>query len=98
MDCQRCGACCAHYRVSFYWAEGDDAPGGHVPVALTEPLTPHLRCMQGTSSGSPHCVALQGQVGVSVGCAIYAQRPSTCHEVQVGDAQCLKSRAHHGVT
>ena len=98
MDCQRCGACCAHYRVSFYWAEGNDAPGGQVPVELTEPLTPHLRCMRGTSSDAPHCVALQGEVGVSVGCSIYAQRPTTCHEVQVGDAQCLKARAHHGIT
>ncbi|HBP8873638.1 TPA: YkgJ family cysteine cluster protein, partial [Escherichia coli] len=23
--CMRCGACCAFFRVSFYWAEADDA-------------------------------------------------------------------------
>ena len=34
--CQPCGACCAHFRVSFYWAEADDAPGGFVPAALTD--------------------------------------------------------------
>jgi hypothetical protein len=28
--CVSCGACCAHFRVSFYWAEADDAPGGIV--------------------------------------------------------------------
>ncbi len=36
--CMTCGACCAYFRVSFYWAEADDA-GGLVPSALTEPLT-----------------------------------------------------------
>ncbi len=39
--CMTCGACCAYFRVSFYWAEADDA-GGLVPSALTEPLTPFL--------------------------------------------------------
>lgn len=97
MDCQRCGACCAHYRVSFYWAEANDAPGGHVPAELTQPLTPHLRCMQGTSSKTPRCVALQGDIGVNVGCGIYQQRPTVCREVMPGDPQCLKARAQHGI-
>jgi len=97
MDCQRCGACCAHYRVSFYWAEASDAPGGVIPVELTEQLTPHLRCMRGTSSSAPRCTALAGEVGVSVGCSIYAQRPAVCREVMPGDPQCLKARARHGI-
>lgn len=37
--CMTCGACCACFRVSFYWAEGDDA-SGRVPASLTEPVTP----------------------------------------------------------
>lgn len=37
--CMTCGACCAYFRVSFYWAEASDG-GGTVPVDLTEPLTP----------------------------------------------------------
>lgn len=97
MDCQRCGACCAQYRVSFYWAEGDDAPGGHVPVALTQPLNAHLRCMAGTSSRAPRCIALQGEIGANVGCAIYDRRPTPCREVTPGDAQCLRARTAHGV-
>lgn len=92
-DCQRCGACCASFRVSFYWAEADDAPGGTVPVALTEPVSPQLRCMQGTGRKPVRCVALQGEVGVQVACAIYAQRSSTCRSVEPGDAQCRKARA-----
>jgi len=95
MDCQRCGACCAHFRVSFYWAEADDGPHGSVPVSLTEPLNAHLRCMAGTSARSPRCVALKGDIGKGVGCTIYEQRPSPCREVMPGDPQCLKARAAH---
>ena len=97
LDCQRCGACCAHFRVSFYWGEADDAPGGRVPVALTRQVTPQLRCMAGTDAKPVRCIALQGEVGQAVGCSIYALRSSTCREVQPGDAQCLRARAAFGL-
>ena len=53
--CLRCGACCAHFRASFYWAEADDAGPGGVPVALTRQLTPHRRVMIGTEGPAPRC-------------------------------------------
>ena len=92
LDCQACGACCASFRVSFYWAEADDGPGGTVPVALTRPVSPHLRCMAGTETQPVRCVALSGEVGREVSCGIYAKRSSTCRGVQPGDEQCLKAR------
>lgn len=97
LDCQRCGACCAVFRVSFYWAEADDAPGGSVPVALTRPVGSLHRCMAGTETRPVRCIALQGTVGQAVGCSIYAQRSSTCRSVMPGDPQCLKARAAHGL-
>jgi len=96
-DCQSCGACCAAFRVSFYWAEADDAPGGTVPAALTRPVSPHLRCMAGTEAKPVRCVALAGEVGGRVACGIYAQRSSTCRSVEPGDGQCLKARAMWGL-
>lgn len=96
-DCQRCGACCAHFRVSFYWGEADDAPGGTVPVALTRPVNAHLRCMAGTERRPARCVALAGEIGREVACTIYAQRSSSCQEVQPGDEKCLRARAAHGL-
>ncbi|EEV2467373.1 YkgJ family cysteine cluster protein, partial [Escherichia coli] len=60
--CMTCGACCAFFRVSFYWAEADDA-GGKVPVSLTEQISPFHRCMRGTSQKNPRCVALAGTPG-----------------------------------
>jgi Fe-S-cluster containining protein len=84
--CQTCGACCANFRVSFYWGEADDAPGGMVPAQLTERISPQLRCMKGTASKPVRCVALEGEVGKQVSCRIYAQRPSPCREFDVFEA------------
>ncbi len=84
--CQTCGACCASFRVSFYWGEADDAPDGIVPAQLTEAVSPFLRCMKGTASKPVRCNALEGEPGKQVSCSIYAQRPSTCREFDVLEA------------
>ncbi|WP_297800248.1 YkgJ family cysteine cluster protein [Arenimonas sp. GDDSR-1] len=94
-DCTTCGACCASFRVSFYWAEG--AANG-LPENLTERLNDRFSCMAGTNSSAPRCVALQGRIGESAACSVYDQRSSTCREVQPGDAQCRKARLRHGLS
>lgn len=99
--CLTCGACCASYRVSFYWGEATGAPQGYVPSELTENFHPHLLCMQGTNQAEPRCVALEGEIGQQVGCRIYDQRPSPCREFVAGDegtnAYCDKARAKYGL-
>jgi Fe-S-cluster containining protein len=101
--CLRCGACCAHYRTSFYWAEADDATPGGVPVALTEVISPHLRAMRGTTQARPRCVALSGDIGTAVRCDIHPQRPSACrdytpsYENGVANPRCDAARAAHGL-
>jgi Fe-S-cluster containining protein len=95
--CQSCGACCSTYRVSLYWAESTADSQGRVPVELTNASGPLMRCMKGTDSAQPRCVALAGEVGHCVSCSIYAQRPSVCHQVQAGDDFCLRARQHHGL-
>ena len=91
------------YRVSFYWAEADDAPGGWVPVDTTEQLTPTMRCMRGTSSKTPRCEQLQGQIPGAL-CGIYENRPSVCRELEPYDVdgkptdQCTRARAAYGLT
>ena len=92
--CLDCGACCAFFRVSFYWAEAE-ARG--IPADLTEPINPRFSCMAGTNQAAPHCAALVGEVGARVSCRIYASRPSPCREVTPGDARCLTARARHGL-
>lgn len=92
--CVRCGACCASFRVSFYWAEAAERG---LPEDLYEPITPNIACMKGTHSKTPRCIALIGEIGQVVGCTVYPQRTSPCREVQPGDSQCHKARARHGL-
>jgi hypothetical protein len=96
-SCQDCGACCAHYRVSFYWGESDAHPGGHVPQALTIPITPYRIAMRGTERSPVRCVALEGEVGRKVSCSIYPQRSATCREFSAGTPECNKARAAYGL-
>jgi len=64
---------------------------------MTERLTPHLSCMAGTNQAKPRCLALQGGVGQSVSCSVYAARPSACREVEAGDDKCQRARRAHGL-
>lgn len=79
--CKTCGACCATFRVSFYWAESDEAVAHCVPADMTCRVAPLLCAMRGTDQPHPRCVALQGEIGVQVWCSIYERRPSVCQEV-----------------
>lgn len=89
--CLSCGACCAYFRVSFYWAEGLA-----MPEHFTEPVTAVYSCMVGTNQQNPRCIALTGEIGKQVSCGMYEARSSSCKEVQIADEQCNKARrAHH---
>ncbi|WP_461061073.1 YkgJ family cysteine cluster protein [Silanimonas algicola] len=102
--CQRCGACCAAFRVAFHWSEA--AP--HAPEGPDEAMTVKVRpfevAMRGTEGGpAPRCAALEGEVGRAVGCTIYARRPSPCRALQASwehgapSPQCDRARARHGL-
>ena len=107
--CLTCGACCAFFRVSFYWGETDDNPGGTVPLELTEDITPFYRAMRGTNQKNPRCTALGGKVGESASCSIYNQRPTPCRDFGVHFVdgkllanseeleRCNHARAHYGL-
>jgi uncharacterized protein len=102
--CMSCGACCAFFRVSFYWGEQVSA-GGVVPDELTQKVNPQFSCMQGTGSKPARCVALAGTIGEAVACTIYEQRSSTCREFAMSgegedglhNPECDKARAFHGL-
>jgi Fe-S-cluster containining protein len=76
--CLSCGACCAVFRVSFYWREADEENGGIVPPEMTNHLTGFRLCMKGTNRSHPRCIALEGEIGCTVRCTIYNRRPSPC--------------------
>jgi len=103
--CLSCGACCAHFRVSFYCGEIASADGGGmVPPELVVQVGPLRAAMKGTEIGNGRCVALRGEVGSpGVHCGIYEQRPSPCREFEpwladgTPDADCQRVRARFGL-
>jgi Fe-S-cluster containining protein len=78
--CLVCGACCASFRASFYWAEASSVDEKAVPEEMTCQVAPLLCAMKATDLPHPFCAALQGVVGSATRCAIYERRPSVCRE------------------
>ena len=92
--CIRCGACCAFFRVSFYWSE---APARGIPESMTEQVNAFRSCMAGTNAMPARCTALEGEINHAVRCTIYEQRPSPCRSVMPGDEKCMRARQHWGL-
>lgn len=103
--CLTCGACCAHFRVEFYWREANaEDTENAVPLEFVEELTPQTRCMKGTNTKHNNkCIALKGKVGESVACGIYANRSSVCRRFEASyetgqrNERCDEARAKHGL-
>ncbi len=74
--CLTCGACCAYFRVSFFWGECTSA-GGVVPDELVVQINPTRVAMIGTDAKPCRCIGLEGEIGKSVSCSLYAQRSSS---------------------
>lgn len=102
--CLSCGACCAYFRASFYWAEADDATPGGVPVNMTEKLNDFRRIMVGTNRKNPRCIALNGEIGDAVYCSIYESRSTVCRAFEpswlngVTNEGCDKARLAWGLS
>ncbi len=98
--CQRCGACCASFRVDFHPAElegGKFAWGLGVKKHMTVPVTSAIVRMQGTDATQPRCISLAGEIGKAVACTIYAERPSPCREFDTAHEACARARQRHGL-
>lgn len=103
--CVSCGACCAHFRVQFYWREANPGDSENpVPPHLFEDLTPQHRCMKGTAKKHhPKCEGLKGRIGKDARCSIYTFRPTPCRAFTASFAdglrheRCDQARAAHGL-
>jgi Fe-S-cluster containining protein len=102
--CLGCGACCAFFRASFYWAETEAGTPGGVPEQLTEKINDFRVQMKGTRGPQPRCVALTGEIGKNAACGIYEQRSSVCRAFQPSwvdgvtvNEDCGRARAAHGL-
>lgn len=101
--CQSCGACCAFFRVSLHWLETLPESYG-VPLELTEKISLHQNSMLGTGHVNPSCIGLKGDVGKSVACSIYQNRPGSCRsflpsfENGTRNERCDEARFSKGLT
>lgn len=79
--CLNCGACCAYFRVSFYWQETQAGfEPWQVPITRTVPIGPLHLAMRGTDHTAVRCECLKGDLGSRVHCSIYDNRPSPCRK------------------
>jgi Fe-S-cluster containining protein len=105
-DCVTCGACCCNPNenrrtgyVDYVQVTDRDVPLRRNLEALrtwavrNEDGEWHLRL----KDEEQRCAALQGELGVQVGCTIYALRPRACRHVQAGDPYCLRARRERGI-
>jgi uncharacterized protein len=89
--CQACGACCAYSRWWPRFTVEDDDEIALIPPYLIDDTAGGMRC------DGDRCLALDGEVGVATGCAIYEDRPAVCRACQPGDEECLTARRRHGL-
>lgn len=100
--CLSCGACCAHFRVSFFWGECQSA-GGSVPDAAVIAINSTYVAMIGTDRKPARCSALMGSIGQGVRCTMYENRSTSCQEFHASwehgqhNPQCDAARAAHGM-
>ena len=103
--CVGCGACCAHFRVQFYWREANPGEAEHlVPEGMHEDLGGLYRCMKGTGrKHHPKCEALTGRIGKDACCSIYSRRPTPCRDFTASYSdgrhhpRCDQARRAHGL-
>ncbi len=101
--CLTCGACCAYYRVTFYWRERSDCKQDGMPESLCEDFNSFRCVMKGTNQPNPRCIALMGTIGKHVLCKIYWRRPTVCREIEPSykngypEPKCDKARLAYGL-
>ncbi len=82
--CLDCGACCQYFKVYFPKEESTEF-GGTVPASFVEPYDSKNINMIGRQcfNNGERCKSLKGEVGKSVSCEIYENRPSVCRAFTV---------------
>jgi len=84
--CRSCGACCAHSETWPRFTLESAAELDAIAPALVRADGGGMRCI------GNRCAALTGEVGVSTGCAIYADRPLVCRDCLPASEECRVAR------
>lgn len=91
-SCQACGACCREGYDVVELAPGEALVQARHPALVYDGDRIQLPRPAGT------CVALKSLGERSVACAVYAQRPASCRDFEVGGRHCLAARQRCGLS
>ncbi len=91
LDCADCGACCREAYHAVEVSSRDPARRAHPEVLVRVDGRWQVR-----REGS-RCSCLVGELGSFV-CTIYASRPRTCRDFELGGANCIEARRRVGLT
>jgi len=97
-DCLTCGACCSYLLCvavkptdptdnSYFWKITNENKLGEIVVDQ----------FMRRDSETIDCVALDGEVGGTISCRIYEERPQVCREFEAGSDKCHALRRAYGI-
>jgi Fe-S-cluster containining protein len=87
-SCRNCGACCAFSADWPRFSLESDADLDRIPACFVDEELGRMRCY------GNRCAALEGNVGVSTSCVVYAVRPEVCKSCAPGDGACRAARKY----
>lgn len=97
-DCQTCGVCC----IAVPWVDvkaGDLTPAENYWDITTRGQSGEIivsrQLRRDTETGN--CLALKGEIGKSVECGIYENRPDDCRKFEAGSDKCHALRRIYGI-
>jgi Fe-S-cluster containining protein len=104
-NCQECGACCRalpswegpniYVRLNRYELERFTAKERKAHVV---DFKDEYGAVAALGMIDRRCSALDGEIGCSVSCQVYENRPEICREFQPNSDQCLGARDEAGLT
>lgn len=97
-DCLDCGACCGSLICVGVRAEENVSPDDYWEITAQGKtgeivVNRYLR----RDSENFACTALEGEIGVAVGCRIYEERPQMCRIFEAGSDRCHTIRRAYGI-
>jgi len=84
----------------MHWLEAEQRV---LDPELVEKLDPHRLTMRVNDASRLRCIALAGEIGTTVSCGVYAQRPQCCRDLVASwefgqrSRQCDLARIRHGL-
>lgn len=99
VGCDPCGACCREAFDAVPVGPEDEATAvAHPALIARDGDWRELRRVPGACGGT-RCVALRNDgVSAPFRCVIYADRPTACRELEVGEPNCLLARRRVGLS